>query len=103
MKLTKEKLRILIKEEVQSISEGASLSEEIAEAMIGVTAISTRLEVLKRKNNPQLIADLLVKIHKLVRPEGSIVDLFSRAKGASERAAQAELPASGPEDTSTEV
>jgi len=88
--LNKFKLTKLIMEEINNaiqdgtlINEG-TLGDDIMEFMMATNAISRRLELIKEKGsqNPMIIADFLAKLHGALRPEGSIQDLFIKAKAA---------------------
>ena len=97
MKITKTRLKTIIKEELENLNEAGDVTDVIVTAMQNLPKVAQGIQILQRKNNPQLVANLLVKIHKLVRPEGNIADLFTKAKGTEEKMAAVQ-PLGAPED-----
>ena len=85
MKITKQRLKQIIKEEMEDIKEAGDVTDVIVSAIQSLPKAKQALQMLQKKNNPQLVANLLVKIHKMVRPEGEISDLFSKAKGSEQK------------------
>lgn len=93
MKITKQRIKELIKEEMQNLSEQGNLSDAAIVAIRKNPTLSRVFKLIQQKKNNQIYADLLVKIHNLVRPDGEITDLFSRARGASQAAAKTQASA----------
>ena len=89
MKITKSKLKKLIKEELENIKEAGDVTDVLVSAIQSLPKAKQAIQILQKKNNPQLVANLLVKIHAMVRPDGEISDLFSKAKGSEQKMASA--------------
>jgi hypothetical protein len=85
MKITKTRLTEIIKEELESIKEAGDVTDALVAAIQQVPKAVSAIKIIQKKNNPQLVANLLVKIHAMVRPEGEISDLFSKAKGSEQK------------------
>ena len=98
MKITKEQLKQLIKEELESIKEARDVTDVLIAAIQRMPKAVNAIKIIQKKNNPQLVANLLVKIHAMVRPNGEISDLFSKAKGSADK-----MAASQPEEVPPEV
>tara|TARA_Y100001973_G_C5194958_1_gene333584 strand:- start:1818 stop:2117 length:300 start_codon:yes stop_codon:yes gene_type:complete len=85
MKITKTRLAEIVKEELENIKEAGDVTDVLVSAIQSVPKAKQAIQLIQKKNNPQLVANLLVKIHKMVRPEGDIADLFSKAKGSEQK------------------
>jgi hypothetical protein len=98
MKITKTRLTEIIKEELESIKEAGDVTDVLITAIQQVPKAANAIKIIQKKNNQQLVANLLVKIHAMVRPDGKISDLFSKAKGSADK-----MAASQPEEVPPEV
>ena len=84
MKITKEQLKQLIKEELENNMIEEGMADEIIRDIIQHKPLARKLDMLKKraKSNPLLVANLYVQLQKHLLPGVKVAELFSKLSAA---------------------